>query len=117
MEDVNLERLVLPALLALLILGMFLILVTSGGGSDDSLAPPLQPVAAETTPARKNTASSAPAPKPVSGPSGRFAKVADGDTATSIAQRAGLTVERLAELNPSIDLDSLRLGQTLKLLP
>jgi LysM repeat protein len=115
MDDVDLERLVLPALLALLILGMFLILVTSGGGSNDSLAP-LQPVAAETTPARKN-ASTASKPKPTTAPTGRFAKVAEGDTATSIAQRAGLSVDRLADLNPSIDLDSLRLGQTLKLVP
>ncbi|MEA2224332.1 MAG: hypothetical protein QOH83_2708, partial [Solirubrobacteraceae bacterium] len=32
MEEVDLERLVLPALLALLVLGAFLIVVTNGGG-------------------------------------------------------------------------------------
>lgn len=116
MQDVDLERLILPVLLALLILGMFLILVTSGGGTDASLAP-LQPVAAKTetstTPATPTSTTSAPLPPAT----GRFAKVAEGDTASAIATRAGLTVERLAELNPSADLDSLRLGQTLKLVP
>lgn len=55
MEEVDLERLVLPALLALLLVGAFVILATSG------------------------------------------------------------SAHRLAELNPSIDLDTLRPGQTLKL--
>ena len=38
MEEVDLERLVLPALLALMVLGAFVILATSGGG-DDRAAP------------------------------------------------------------------------------
>lgn len=46
---------------------------------------------------------------------GRFVKVQPGDTASSIATAAGIGVERLAELNPSIDPDELRPGQTLKL--
>ncbi|CAN5166767.1 hypothetical protein BH20ACT16_BH20ACT16_04300 [soil metagenome] len=119
MQDVDIERLVLPALLALLILGAFLILVTSGGGDDASLAP-IAPAAVTTQTSPKPatiTAASAPDPEPVPPATGRFAKVAEGDTASAIATRAGLTVERLEELNPSADLDSLRLGQTLKLVP
>jgi LysM repeat protein len=110
MEEVDLERLVLPALLALLILGAFMILLTSGG-SEESLAP-LAPATVNTTPA--TTPAKAPATS-VPAPSGRFVKVKQGDTADSIATAVGMTVDELAELNPSIDLNSLRTGQTLKL--
>jgi len=107
------ERLVLPALLALLIVGMFLILVTSGG-SEQALGPP-PPVAAQTTSSQKGNAT--PRTGPAAPTSRRFAKVGAGDTASSIATAAGLSVDRLGDLNPSIDLDTLRLGQTLKLAP
>ncbi|MFP5362823.1 MAG: LysM peptidoglycan-binding domain-containing protein [Thermoleophilia bacterium] len=110
MEELDLERLVLPALLALLIVGAFVVLVTSGGG-EDSLVP-APPAAAETVTARTNTA---PARALTSTSSGRFAKVEAGDTASSIAAAAQISVDRLRELNPSIDLDDLRRGQTLKL--
>lgn len=112
MEELDLERLVLPALLALLILGAFLILVTSGGSGNDSLRP-AEPAtatpASRTTPAR-------PA-RPATTPTGRFAKVEPGDTASSIATAAGMSVDDLADLNPSIELNTLRPGQTLKLVP
>jgi len=51
-------------------------------------------------------------------PSGRrFIKVQAGDTPTAIADRSGLSTERLLELNPSADPGSLKPGQTLKLAP
>lgn len=118
MAEVDLERLVLPALLALLVLGAFLVLVTSGG-TEESLAPlpaatTTATTAATTTPAPA-TGSSATPPRPVTAPSGRFVKVQQGDTMESIATAAAISVDRLAELNPSVDPDSLRVGQTLKL--
>lgn len=118
MEEVDLERLVLPALLALLILGAFVILVTSGGG-EDPLAPVAPAAAAKTATTRTSTTSTTSTTRttPVAASSGRFARVAAGDTASSIAAAAGLSVDRLADLNPSIDLDTLRRGQTLKLAP
>jgi|SRR5215218_3986103 len=111
MEEVDLERLVLPALLALLVLGAFTVLLTSGG-TEESLAP-VAPPTATAAPAKARV--KAPA-KPATAPSGRFAKVKPGGTASSIATAAGMTVDELAELNPSIDLNSLRAGQTLKLV-
>lgn len=108
MEELDLERLVLPALLALLIVGAFIVLATSGGGEEPLV--PAPPAAAVTATAPTNTA-----PAPASTPSGRFAKVQAGDTASSIAAAAQISVGRLRELNPSIDLDNLRPGQTLKL--
>jgi LysM repeat protein len=41
--------------------------------------------------------------------------VRTGDTLGSIAQRAGITVERLQELNPSLDPQALLSGQRIKL--
>jgi LysM repeat protein len=105
MEEVDLERLVLPALLALLFLGAFLILVTNGGGEQQ--ANPGVP-AATSNPAGQSTSTT---------PKHRFVKVQPGDTPASIAQAAGITPDRLLELNPSLDPSSLQPGQTLKLAP
>jgi LysM domain len=102
MAEVDLERLVLPALLTLLVLGAFVILATSGGG---------EPARPGPLPATARPARESPAPQH------RFVKVQPGDTATSIAETAGITVDRLAELNPSLDPSTLRPGQTLKLAP
>jgi len=107
MEEVDLERLVLPALLALLVLGAFVIIVTNGGGEQP--ANPGVP-AGKSDPARPSSSSS-------STPKHRFVKVQPGDTPSSIAQAAGITADRLLELNPSLDPSSLRPGQTLKLAP
>jgi LysM repeat protein len=109
MEEVDLERLVLPALLALLVLGAFLIVVTNGGGEQ-----PVNPGLAvpKSSPARPSQS-----PSQSSTPKHRFVKVQPGDTPASIAQAAGISPDRLLELNPSIDPSSLRPGATLKLAP
>lgn len=114
MAEVDLERLVLPVLLALLVLGAFMILVTSGG-TEESLAPlPVQSVRTTSENGPANAVPKAPATA-ATAPSGRFVKVKEGDTAESIAAAAAISVDKLADLNPSIDPDSLRVGQTLKL--
>jgi spore germination protein YaaH len=107
MEEVDLERLVLPALLALLVLGAFLIVVTNGGGGQ-----PANPglVVPKSDPASQSQSQTAT-------PRHRFVKVQPGDTPASIAQAAGISPDRLLELNPSIDPSSLRPGATLKLAP
>jgi LysM repeat protein len=109
MEEVDLERLVLPALLALLVLGAFLIVVTNGGGGQ-----PVNPglVVPKSSPARPSRSASHS-----STPRHRFVKVRPGDTPASIAQAAGISADRLLELNPSIDPSSLRPGASLKLAP
>ncbi len=102
MQEVDLQRLVLPALLALLILGAFTILATSGGSSE-----PASPLSPALTPSSSKATSTKPTI--------RFVKVKQGDTPTSIAAKARIPVARLLELNPSIDPSQLRPGQTLKL--
>ncbi len=111
MEEFDPQRYVLPALLTLLILGAFLMIVTNGGGDD--------PVGAVDRPARSSTStksrtSTTPAVA-VSSTGRRFVRVNEGDTPISIADRSGISTQRLLELNPSIDPSSLKPGQTLKL--
>ena len=118
MEEIDPQRYVLPALLAVLFLGAFLILVTSGG-SDEPAGAVDRPARSTTTTkqpaAGKPAASRTASPTPNAGK--RFVKVRAGDTPTSIAESAGITAERLLEINPSVEPDSLKPGQTLKLSP
>ena len=107
MEEMDAQRWVLPALLTLLILGAFMIVVTNGSG-DESAGAVDRPARETTTPKSRTSPSPAAA-------SGRFVKVKAGDTPTSIADRSGISTERLLELNPSVDPGSLKPGQTLKL--
>ena len=109
----DVQRYALPALLTLLILGTFLVIVTSGGGDDGAVERPARsatPTTTTTTP--KSRTSTTPA---VPASTGRFVKVRVGDTPTSIADRSGISTERLLELNPSVDPGALKPGQTLKL--
>jgi LysM repeat protein len=125
MEDIDPGQYVLPVLLALLILGTFLIVVTNGGGDDPTGAVdrPARATTATTakttatTPAKTTSVPTVP-PAPGAVPEGaRFATVQPGDTPTSIADRAGISAQRLLELNPSVEPDALKPGQTLKLVP
>ena len=111
MEELDPGRYVLPALLTLLILGAFLIIVTNGGGDPPGAVD--RPARSSTTP--KSRTSTAPAAAVA--PGKRFVKVQPGDTPTSIADRAGISANRLLELNPSVEADALKPGQTLKLAP
>ena len=118
MEEIDPQRYVLPALLAVLFLGAFLILVTSGG-SDEPAGAVDRPARSTTTTKKKPAATPATqrtaSPTPNAGK--RFIEVKAGDTPTSIAEAAGITADRLLELNPSVDPGSLKPGQTLKLAP
>ncbi len=115
MEEIDPQRFVLPGLLTLLILGAFFIIVTNGGGEDPVEAVE-RPVRTSTSTTASRTGSTATAPA-VPAASGRFVKVQPGDTPTSIADRSGISTEKLLDLNPSIDPDSLKPGQNLKLVP
>ncbi|MBW3608756.1 MAG: LysM domain-containing protein [Actinobacteria bacterium] len=119
MEEIDLLHYVLPALLGLLIVGTFLVIVTSGGGDAPAGAverPARTSTTATTSTSTTATTSTSTSTTPATASSsGRFDKVRPGDTPTSIAQRAGISTERLLELNPSIDPSALKPGQTLKL--
>lgn len=117
MEEIDPQRYVLPALLAVLFLGAFLILVTSGGNNEPAgaVAPPARSTSTSKQTSGTPVTNRTQSPTPDAGK--RFVKVKAGDTPTSIAQAAGISTERLLEINPSIDPGSLKPGQTLKLAP
>ena len=103
LEDIDYQYYVLPALLAVLVLGCFFVLVTSGGGE-------------QNRPTREN--SSLQAQPPTSSSARTETKIViakDADTAASIAASAGISVARLLKLNPSLHARPLRTGQRLKL--
>jgi LysM repeat protein len=100
MEEMPYARYVLPALLVLLAFGSFLIIATNG--SDQ---PPVRPL---ETPARS-------APNGARGKQ-KTVTVKSGDNASAIAERAGMTVERLKALNPDVALGALHPGQRLRLV-
>jgi LysM repeat protein len=91
-------RWTLPALLLTLVVGGYLI-VSNGLREDKSQAGSSQTQTTTTKHRRKP----------------RHAKVHHGDTPSSIARRAHLTVPELLKLNPKVDPRLLRPGQRLKI--
>jgi LysM domain len=102
MQDTDYQQYVLPALLALLLVGFFIILITSGSGGNDAAQP--------ANGSLRNGAPAAPSAR-----SSKAVTVRAGDTPTAIAKRAGMSVNQLLELNPNLDPRTLRPGQKLKL--
>ena len=101
MEELPYARYVLPALLVLLAFGSLLIIATNGTDQ-----PPVRPL---EIPVR-----SAPNAGNREGP---VVTVRAGENAAAVARRAGMTVQRLGELNPGVKLDALHPGQRLRLTP
>jgi len=91
-------RYLAPSALAVAVVAVLLVL-SSGSGSDD--APP----AARTTEARRTA----------DGPRRTWYRVRSGDSLAAIATKHGLTVDRLRELNPNVDPQTLQAGQQLRL--
>ena len=116
MRETDPQRYVLPALVALLFLGAFVIVGTSGGG--DEASEPADPPARSSTPTPDTTTTPA-ASRTTTTRSGtsREVTVKAGDTPSSIAEAAGISTERLLELNPDAQPGALRVGQKLKLAP
>ena len=100
MQDADYQQFVLPALLALLLVGFVIILITSGNGGNGASQP---------KGSLRNEASGA------SNAGSTTVTVRRGDTPTAIADRAGMSVNQLLELNPNLDPRTLRPGQKLKL--
>lgn len=115
-EDVDLQRFVLPALLLVLFLGAFVIVITNGGGNPNNSNNPT----GEISRSSGSSASSKPAPSGGSSGGGggiKYATVKAGDTPSAIAAAAGISLDRLLELNPSLDPRTLRPGRKLKVGP
>jgi len=99
-QEQTYARYALPGLLIVLVAGVLAVLVISGGsgaGKSDSGA---------KTP-------TVTAPKPTH----RSIRVRAGDNPGTLADRAGIPIERLLALNPRLDPRALQVGDRLKLVP
>jgi LysM repeat protein len=105
-------RLVAPIALVVFLITALVIITTAGGSGHKSSSAPTK---AEQRDLRlqKQRARTARTQAKVTR-SGVYI-VRTGDTLGSIAQKTGLTVERIQELNPSIDPQSLLSGQRIRL--
>jgi LysM repeat protein len=114
-----------PAALLAAILAVALVVSGSTGGETDSASPPAagttatgQTQTGARTETQTPTGEAAPAgtgtgTTPATG--GETYTVEAGDSLASIAAASGTTVEELQELNPDVDPQSLRVGQTIQL--
>jgi LysM repeat protein len=108
----NPARLLAP--LALVAAALAIYFVVRSELSDGGAAAPVTSPASSTTEARTSTTSRSGGSKR----SGRRAKtytVRPGDVLSGIAERTGVSLSRLQELNPDVDPQALRSGQKLKL--
>lgn len=92
-------RYALPGLLLALVIGTLLVLVISGSSSEDKKTD-----RAQTT-------------QTVAKPRHKTIRVRPGDNPSAIADRAGIPLETLEELNPRMDPRALHVGDKLKLVP
>jgi LysM repeat protein len=100
-------RLLAPAALGLFAVAVVLVVVSSGGGDDEGAR-------------EANTAVEGPATTTAPAAGGRPSRrstyrVKRGDTLGAIAEKTGVEVERLQELNPQLDPQALIAGQKIKL--
>lgn len=100
-------RLLAPAALAVLAVAVVLIVLSSAGGGNDSRRP-------SETAKDKGAAFTPPVTRDRPPPRSTYT-VKRADTLGAIAEKTGVGVERLQELNPQIDPQALIAGQKIKL--
>ena len=111
-ERRNPMRVIAPAALVVFALALLLVVVTSGGGGSDESAggrsaEKERDLGAEPKQkAKKRNADKLPEDKYI---------VKKGDSFGSIAEKTGVPVDKLQELNPEVDPQALVTGQSIKL--
>jgi LysM repeat protein len=98
-------RVLAPAALVVCAVLFLFVIATSGGGGDDNQGDSGQ---TQSNPTKQ----SKPKPKKATGST---YTVKTGDTLGTIAEKTGVGVEQLQELNPQLDPQSLVSGQKLKI--
>ena len=99
-------RLLAPFALFAVFVALLLIVLGSSGRSETETTEPSPRVESTASPETSRPARRA---------SGNVYTVRSGDTLSLIAQRTGIAVERLQELNPDLDAQTLVTGQRIKL--
>lgn len=105
-------RLLAPVALVATFLALFLLLSGGGGGGEEDAPVDSGGDQPGVSTPSKNSAGKATEKKTTSA---KRYTVKAGDTPSSIAEEAGISLDRLLELNPDIDPQALSPGQKLKL--
>jgi LysM repeat protein len=106
----NPARLLAPLALVAVAAALFVIVSNGSGGPGDESAGP----ASSSAPASGRTTAT-PASRSTRTRRRSTYRVRAGDTPSGIAERTGISVARLLELNPDLDAQALTVGQRLKL--
>lgn len=83
---------------------------TDGGGSGTAETSTRAGITGSTTTSDATTTTSRPTKR-------RFYVVKDGDTLSMIADKTGVSLEVIEQLNPDVDAQTLHAGQRIKLRP
>jgi len=97
-QEQSYARFALPGLLLALVIGTLFILVVSGSSGEDKAD-------------KSQTTQTAPKT------TRKSIRVRPGDNPSTIAERGGIPLERLEELNPRMDPRALHVGDRLKIVP
>ena len=110
-------RILAPAALVLFALAFLLVIATSGGDSEPAAGGERKADKARDLGAPKKTKTTATAPAETTPSTGSKASyvVKTGDTLGSIAEKTGVPVSKLQELNPQLDPQALVSGQKIRL--
>ena len=100
-------RLLAPVALVVCLLAFGLVIVSTGGGGEDS--EPASDTTTQPKAGKKPSTTPKPAPKPAT------YTVKTGDNLGSIAEKTKVPVETIQELNPELDPQALVSGQKIKL--
>ncbi|MDQ3720992.1 MAG: LysM peptidoglycan-binding domain-containing protein [Actinomycetota bacterium] len=102
-------RVLAPVALVACAVLLFLAIATSGGGDGSESREKVNGSQKQSTQSSRSPRRTAPRPR------GGTYTVKAGDTLGDIAEKTGVEIEQLQELNPQLDPQSLASGQKLKL--
>lgn len=109
----NIARLMAPlALIAAMVAIVLVVSRSTGSSADDQTTSTQRTSTSRTTTQTTRTTRTSP-----SQGRRRSFTVRAGDNFSTVAEATGLSVDELAELNPDVDPNELRVGQRLKLAP
>ena len=103
-----------PLALAAACLALVVVLTTSGS-SDTSSAPEQVPSGPAGTTAQAPARSATTATTPAQPASSATYTVQAGDFLSTVAEKTGVSVDRLRQLNPGLDANAMHVGQKIRL--
>lgn len=108
-------RFLAPIALLVVAVAIFATFSSYRGSDDGSSAGATPSTSTQGTPTESNSTQTREKTTSSSKGKGKTYTVEPGDVLSAIAEQTGVSLERIQELNPDVDAQSLRAGQKLKL--